>query len=196
MAATLSSMGSETTPLFSPAVTSLIQASTEPAPPLTLVFIMKKVSVLVCGLTAALLAWTSADAHTDVPLKLVADGKLVADSQNSKVPLEFQPLEYLKKEQVIRIGKHRMKLAPYFQSLFPDDEKFEVHFSASWYHDLTLLPPYMLVHIKPSGRQFSYRLLLNLKDLSVIQFSVEVELGGRSTREFPVDLRTWKEVQS
>ena len=86
-----------------------------------------------------------------------------------------------------------MKLAPYFQSLFPDDEKFEVHFSASWYHDLTLLPPYILVHIKPSGRQFSYRLLLNLKDLSVIQFSVEVELGGRSTREFPVDLRTWKE---
>jgi hypothetical protein len=149
--------------------------------------------MLFSCLAAALLSWASAEAHTDVQLKLVAGGKLVADTQHRKIPQEFLPLEYSEEEQVIRIGKHRMKLAPYFQSLFPDDGDYKVRFSTSWYHDLTLLPPYMLVHIEPSGRQFSYRLLLSLKDLSVIKFSVEVDLGGKSTREFPVDLSNWKE---
>ncbi len=157
---------------------------------------MKKSRNLVYCLLAVWLVCGSAYAHTDVPLKLTPDGKLVADPQDRKVPQEFQPLEYVKGEHLIRIGNYSMKLAPYFQSLFPDDGKYKVHFSASWYHDLSLLPPYLLMRIEPEGRQFSYRLVLGLKDLSVIQFSVEVDLGGGSSRDFPVDLSYWeKEIK-
>ncbi len=160
---------------------------------------MKKPRNLVYCLLAMWLVCASAYAHTDVPLKPTADGRLVADSQDMKVPQEFQPLEYVKGvkgEHVIRIGDHSMKLAPYFESLFPDDGKYKVHFSTSWYHDLSLLPPYLLMRIEPEGRQFSYHLLLNMKDLSVIELSVVVDLGGGSTRDFPVDLSNWeKEIK-
>ena len=131
-----------------------------------------------------------------MPLKITEDGNLVADSQDMKVPKKFEPLRYDKEEQIIRIGNHSMKLAPYFRSLFPDDGRYKIHFSTSWYHDLTLLPPYMLMRIEPEGRQFDYRLLLNLRDLSVIEFSIEVDLGGGSSRYFPVDLSNWeKEIK-
>ena len=153
---------------------------------------MKRHKPRVLWLLATWLVCLSAYAHTDVPLKITEDGSLVADPEDMKVPKRFQPLQYDQKEQLIRIGDHRMKLAPYFRSLFPDDGKYKVHFSTSWYHDLTLLPPYILMRIEPEGRQFHYDLLLSLKDLSVIEFSVEVDLGGGSSRYFPVDLTHWE----
>jgi hypothetical protein len=153
---------------------------------------MKMPRIPVLWLLATWLVCASAQAHTDVPLKLTDDGNLVADPQDMKVPKKFLPLRYDKEEKLIRIGNRTMKLAPYFRSLFPDDGKYEVHFSTSWYHDLSLLPPYMLMRIEPDGRQFHYDLLLSLKDLSVIEFSVEVDLGGGSSRYFPVDLTHWK----
>ena len=157
---------------------------------------MKMPNTPVLWLLAAWLVCASSYGHTDVPLKIAEDGSLVADSKDMKVPEKFKPLRYDKENQTIRIGNRSMKLAPYFRSLFPDDGKYKVRFSTSWYHDLALLPPYMLMRIEPEGRQFHYDLLLSLNDLSVIEFSVEVDLGGGASRYFPVDLSHWdKEIK-
>ena len=139
----------------------------------------------------------TASAHSDLVLKL-KEGKLVAPAGEiaEKIPEEFQPMEYDAATHRVRIGKREMRLIPYLTSLFPDDGKYKIHFSTSWYHDPGILPPYLLIRIEPEGRQFSYHLLLNMKDLSVIHLEVEVDLGGGSSRAFPVDLRRWeKEIR-
>ena len=128
-------------------------------------------------------------AHEEVSFKFAPDEKrLVSSDKDMKIPAEFQPIEFHRAKNLIRIGNHRMKLIPYFQSLFPKDGKYAIHFSASWYHDPNLLPPYLIVRIEPEGRQFKYELVLNLRDLSVVHFEVVVELDKNAIRYFPVDL--------
>jgi hypothetical protein len=136
----------------------------------------------------------TASAHEDVVLEL-KDGKLVAPAAegDEKVPQEFLPMEYDAATHRVRIGKHEMKMCEYFASLFPDDGKYKIRFSSSWYHDSETLPPYLLIRIEPEGRQFAYELLLNMKDLSVISLTVALDLGGGSSRDFPVDLSGWEE---
>ncbi|MEK7951701.1 hypothetical protein [Luteolibacter soli] len=132
----------------------------------------------------------TASAHEDVVLEL-KEGKLVVsaeDAADMKVPAEYLPMEYDAATHRVRIGKHVMKMIPYFTSLFPENGKYKIHFSASWYHDLDTLPPYLLIRIEPEGRQYNYHLLLNMKDLSVIQMEVALELGDGGTRYLPVDL--------
>jgi len=136
----------------------------------------------------------TASAHTDVVLEL-KDGKLVApveEFDTYKVPEEFLPMEYDAVTHRVRIGRREMKLIPYFTSLFPEDGKYKVRFSTSWYHDLALLPPYLQIRIEPEGRQFHYELLLNMKDLSVIYLELDLDLGGGARRCFPVDLKHWE----
>jgi hypothetical protein len=140
----------------------------------------------------------TASAHEGVVLEL-KEGKLVLSEDEygeMKVPKEFLPMEYDKATHRVRIGKREMKLIEYFTSLFPEDGKYKVSFSSSWYHESETLPPYLVINIEPEGRQFSYHLLLNMKDLSVIYLEVLLDLGGGGRRYMPVDLSRWeKEIR-
>jgi len=135
----------------------------------------------------------TASAHEDTMLEL-KDGKLVVSEEwreFRKMPEEYLPMEYDAATHRVRVGKREMRMIEFLKAFFPEDGKYKISFSASWYHDFESpgsLPPYLLIKIEPEGRQFRYELLLNMKELDV-----EVELGGGSSRGLPVDLSEWRE---
>src|SRR4051812_2856783 len=89
------------------------------------------------------------------------------------LPQEYAPAEFDVKAFRLRIGKHVMTFAPLLQSLF--DEPHSLRISASWYHSRSILPPYLLLEIRPNKKDFiSYGILLNLETLELIQLSVSV----------------------
>ena len=130
--------------------------------------------------------------HTDAPLEL-KDGNLRSTREHRQIPKEYQPLRYDEKRKLIRIGDHEMELPSFLKSLFTDHQHAKVSFSASWYHDLEELPPYLLVKIEPRDRHFSYHLLLNMKNLTIIDLEVVIDLGRGGTKYLPIDLTAWKE---
>lgn len=96
----------------------------------------------------------------------------------------------------LRIAKHEMTFAPFLKNLF--EHPHDLRVSASWYHDSATLPPYILLHIQPKMKDFSYDLLLNLGTLELIELSVVLQTSDASTWHLPIALRDqWKEeIQS
>lgn len=143
----------------------------------------------------------TASAHTDTMLEL-KDGKLVMVKDGLrddwKIPEEYLPMEFDAAAHRVRIGKREMTLIPYLAEFFPEDGRYKLRFSSSWYHEGlgipgTALPPYLAIDIEPEGRQFSYHLLLNMKDLDVIKMEMVLDLGDGSKRYVSVDLSGWRE---
>ncbi|WP_395735201.1 hypothetical protein [Prosthecobacter sp.] len=126
-----------------------------------------------------LLAWPQMlHAHRDALIALKGT-KLVG------LPKNYAPAELDLKSFRLRIGKHVMKLPPFFTSLF--ERPHDLQISASWYHAGNL-PPYVLIRIFPKKRDFSYRILLNLDTLDVIEFGVSLRESDSSWRELAIAL--------
>lgn len=141
----------------------------------------------------------TASAHTDTMLEL-KDGKLVIEKNEvmrTEIPGEYLPMEFDAVTHRVRIGKREMKMIPFLAEFFPEDGKCKLRFSSSWYHEGlgipgTELPPYLAIDIEPEGRQFTYELLLNMKELDVIKLEVVLDLGGGTRKSMPVDLSYWR----
>jgi hypothetical protein len=102
------------------------------------------------------------------------------------LPKHYSPAEFDTKEFRLRIGSHAMTFSPFLKSLF--DEPHELRISASWYHERSTLPPYLLLHIQPKKKDFSYSILLNMDTLDVIEVSVTLRESDATTRRLPVAL--------
>jgi hypothetical protein len=84
-----------------------------------------------------------------------------------------------------------MTFSPFLKSLF--EQPHDLHISASWYHEGSTLPPYILLQIQPKKKDFSYDLLLNLGTLEVIKLSVALQVSESSTWLLSVALdEQWK----
>jgi hypothetical protein len=81
-----------------------------------------------------------------------------------------------------------MEFSPFLRSLFPTEQRFDLMITASWYHTWSSLPPYIVLHIDPKGKDFSYEILLNLDTLDVIRVSVVLKEFDSTTRYVPVEL--------
>jgi len=102
------------------------------------------------------------------------------------LPKEYQPAELNLKESRIRIGTREMTFSPLLKSLF--DQPHDLTLTASWYHEKSTLPPYILIRIQPKKKDFSYGLLMNLETLDVIELKVRLQESDSSSRELPVAL--------
>ena len=118
-------------------------------------------------------------AHEDTLIKL--KGTTLIGLPNVYAPAEFDT-----KAARLRIGKHAMTFPPLFKSLI--DQPHDLRISASWYHVRGTLPPYILLHIHPKNKDFTYSILINLDTLDVIEFSIVLQESDSSSRELPVAL--------
>jgi len=108
------------------------------------------------------------------------------------LPKNYAPAEFDVKALHLRIGKHEMTFPPFLRSFF--EQQHDLRITASWYHYSETLPPYILLHIQPKKKDFSYDLLLNLETLDLIEISVVLQTSDSSTRYLPIALRDqWKE---
>jgi len=123
----------------------------------------------------------SALAHEDTFIGL--DG-----TKLTGLPSQFAPAELDIKDSSFRIKNHRMHFAPYIQAFFTDHEKYDLKITASWYHDLSELPPYIDIHIYPSQKDYHYELLFNLNTLEVIKLTVVAQIDKDTIRDFDVAL--------
>ena len=95
----------------------------------------------------------------------------------------------------LRIGKHEMTFSPYLKNLF--EQPHDLRITASWDHEPEgILPPYLNLQIQPKGRDYSYKLLLNLDTLDVIELPIILKTSDSKTWELPVELndRLKKEI--
>jgi len=104
------------------------------------------------------------------------------------LPAEYQPAELDLERYRLRIKNHVMDFSPFVKSLFPEKRDYDFIISSSWYHDRSVLSPYISIHIKPKTRDFSYRILFNMESLSVIEVSVVLTESDNVTRELPINL--------
>src|SRR5215468_8251347 len=71
------------------------------------------------------------------------------------LPKNYAPAELDMKAFRLRIGSRAMTLSPFLKGLF--DEPHNLLICASWYHERSLLPPYLLLRIQPKKKKdFSY----------------------------------------
>ena len=107
------------------------------------------------------------------------------------LPNDYAPAELDLKAARLRIGKHEMTFSPFLKEFF--QQPHDLRISASWYHEPTILPPYILLHIQPKKKDFSYELLLNLSTLELIQLTVVLRTSDSSTWDLPIALTDqWK----
>ena len=107
------------------------------------------------------------------------------------LPKDYAPAELDMKAFRLRIGKRQMTFSPYLKNFFA--QPHDLRISASWYHDSAILPPYILLHIQPKKKDFSYDLLLNLRTLEVIELSVVLQTSDSTKWDLPIGLRDdWK----
>jgi len=107
------------------------------------------------------------------------------------LPKDYAPAELEMKAFRLRIGTHEMTFSPYLQNLF--EQPYDLKITASWDYHLSGLPPYINLHILPKKKDYSYRLLLNLDTLDLIELSVVLKMSDSKTWELPVALiDRWK----
>jgi hypothetical protein len=103
------------------------------------------------------------------------------------LPKNYAPAELDMKALRLRIGSHAMTFSPLLKSFF--DEPYELRISASWYHERSILPPYLLLHIQPKKtKDFSYNILINMDSLDVIELSVTLRESDSTSRDLPIAL--------
>ena len=147
---------------------------------------MKNLAVIFLTLCLTLMA----HAHQDRVITM--DGKKLVE-----LPEKFQPATFDVASGVLSIARKELTLTPFLKGLLEEPATYDLEMGASWYHELSDLPPYLSIHIKPKGRDYSYHILIDMAGVKVLE--VEVWLEGkettthRTTHRVPVDPAEWRE---
>lgn len=151
---------------------------------------------------AALIALASAEthAHSDTPFPRGADGSLngtPAEYAPASALVDLEPLQMCTTTPptfAITVAANVLALPPCIVALFRDADEGRVRFAGSWYHERSLLPPYMsvVIPVGPAIPELPYRafeefhLLINLDTAALLRITHEIttktEGGSWSTR--------------
>ena len=118
-------------------------------------------------------------AHEDTIIRL--DG-----TQLVGLPQQYQPAELDVRAYQIRLRGHTKASSPWLTSLLEQPHKLEI--SASWYHDSSILPPYLLLRITPRGKNYSYEILIDMDAVRLIQAKKAVRESDTVTTFIPIQL--------
>lgn len=121
---------------------------------------------LILKIILILSFYSSAFAHQDRVITLSEDGRLEG------LPQQYQPANLDLTLMAFQIGMNTFNFPACVSKYFPADKKYKIQITSSWYHDRSLLPPYIKIKIFPHGRNFEYGLLFELDTLKPIEFQV------------------------
>lgn len=138
------------------------------------------------AITSFLVGTLLAHAHQDTIIRMEG-------AQLIGLPEEYSPASLDLESSTFRVGKHQMRFTSFVSNFFEEPHRLWV--SASWYHDSSTLPPYIVIHIQPNDKDFSYSLLFSLETLEPIEFSVELKTTESSRWHLPIALEPWWEKE-
>jgi hypothetical protein len=123
----------------------------------------------VCYFALLLLCafYVLAFAHKD-RIITIENGNLIG------LPEEYQPAKLNLQKMYLQIGHNRLDFPPCISKYFPEDNQYTLEIAASWYHDLSILPPYLSISIKPNGKDYSFDLMFDMDTLNPIEFEIEI----------------------
>jgi hypothetical protein len=102
------------------------------------------------------------------------------------LPSKYAPAEFDAKALRLRIGRHGITFVGILGTFFEEPHKLEI--SSSWYHDRDLLPPYIVFHIQPRGRDHEFAIMLALDTLRVIEATITLHKPRDTLQHLPIAL--------
>jgi hypothetical protein len=128
--------------------------------------IMKK-KIFLSVFFLALVFCVSASAHQDRIITM-ENGKLIG------LPERYQPAHLDLQKKSLRIGANQFNFPACVLKYFPNDDQYDIKITSSWYHDLSILPPYLSISIQPRGKDYSFDLLFDMDTLKPIKFEIQI----------------------
>ena len=119
-----------------------------------------------------------AEAHKNTAIKL-ENGKLIG------LPEKYQPAILNMKEAWLQLANIRLNFPPCVKSFFPEPGTYKLVVWASWYHDISVMPPYVEFWIMPNEKKYRYELLFDLDTLAAIDFTKTI-YDGNSLKFEPI----------
>ena len=123
----------------------------------------------------------SACAHQDRIIRLSGD-------KFEGLPPKYQTASFSIKDRRIGLGPVSVIVPECIWKRFGNVKEADLRFQASWYHDPSILPPYIMMSIGRTPGKTGYELLLNLDTLAVISFKkITVEPDGTYYEDIPIE---------
>jgi hypothetical protein len=137
---------------------------------------------------------TSVVGHQDTPVAL-REGDLHG------LPTEFEPAKFNPENMTLNIAGKNLVLPDVLPMIFPEKERlllqkeevhagyssrYELSFSASWYHGPSILPPYMVIGINPKGEDFKFDIHVDLENASVMKAYIIIETKNMGLIWIPI----------
>jgi hypothetical protein len=122
---------------------------------------------------------TGAPAHVDTRVEL--EGTRIIG-----LPSKYSPAEFDAKTLRLRVGRHTITFVGILGTFFEEPHKLQI--SSSWYHDRDILPPYIVFHIQPRGRDHEFAIMLALDTLRVIETNITLHKPHDTLQHLPVAL--------
>jgi hypothetical protein len=102
-------------------------------------------------------------AHEDTPITLDSSGTLIG------LPKQYGQAHFDKTTFTLRIGNKKISLPECLKEKFNEYPHYEFTFSASWYHEIDLLPNYINLKMISIKEDYGHEVLFNLETLDIIK---------------------------
>jgi hypothetical protein len=99
------------------------------------------------------------------------------------LPDQYQPALFSITERKLAIGSQTVTFPECIWKYWGHIEEDDIRFTASWYHERSLLPPYLSIQIRSRDTKMQYHLLLSLDTLEIIYLERVIESGGATMFE-------------
>ena len=123
--------------------------------------------------TLVLVICQLAYAHVDTIIRLNGE-KLEG------LPPQYQPASFSIENRRLEVGVMSVVIPACLWKYFGRAGRDNLRFHASWYHDSSILPPYIVISVDKVGTTTSYEFIINLDTLAVVKFT-EVLADGEQT---------------
>lgn len=125
---------------------------------------------------------TQAMAHQDTIIQVDKNGNMKG------LPENYQPAKIDLENMAITIANTTFNMPPCVSKYFKNPESYELQVFSSWYHDSSILPPYINFKIIPKGKSWEYSLLFGLDDIKPIEFQVFTHPNELETYFHPIEI--------
>jgi len=111
------------------------------------------------------------------------EDKIITLKNNELIglPQQYQPAYLDIQNRLLRIKSKQINFSPCISKYFPDDNQFDIKISSSWYHDLSIMPPYISILIQPKGKDYSFDLLFNMDTLKPFEIKIVTKESNKVT---------------
>ena len=114
------------------------------------------------------------------------------------LPDKYKPSYLNMKEKFLRIGHNRLDFPSCVLKYFPENKEYNLFITSSWYHDLSLMPPYLNISIFLKNKDYRFNLLFNMDTLMPYQFEIIIRDSDKTTyfHELKIDNSCLEDIKN